>query len=159
MEKSGQGQVGKRANAAIAAAIAVVALAAVAVMVALHFGAGGAAAGGSGGAAAGLRAIVHDGDGATHELPLSEDSETVITTSKGTNVVVVEGGAAFVREADCDGQDCVHQSRINAPGQQIICLPHLLWIEVVAEGGSSGHMDPDAVAGDGDPEGYDVVAR
>lgn len=108
------------------------------------------------GSPGGLRAIVHDGDGGTHELPLSEDAELVVTTSRGTNVVVVEGGAVRVREADCDNLDCVRQGEVDAPGRQVICLPHELWIEVVAEGGESGRMDVNAAAGS---EGFDAVAR
>ena len=93
-------------------------------------------------AAGDLRAVVHDGDGGTRELPLAQDGETAITTSFGTNVVVVEGGAVFVREADCPNHDCVRQGRIDTPGQQVVCLPHQLWIEVVASGdGGTGGLD------------------
>ena len=103
-----------------------------------------------------LRALVHDGDGATRELLLSQDSETVVTTSLGTNVVVVENGAVYVRDADCDNHDCIRQGRIDAPGSQIICLPHKLWIEVVAAGDAPGQMNPDAAA---NAEGIDVTTR
>ena len=105
-----------------------------------------------------LRAIVHDGDGGVHELPLGQDAEIAVTTSLGTNVVVVADGAVRVREADCANQDCVHQGSIAAPGRQIICLPHKLWIEVVAEGGEGASaMDVDSVAGGGDD--LDAIAR
>ena len=105
---------------------------------------------------AALRAIVHDGDGGVAELPLSEDRELTVTASLGSNVVVVSGGAVFVAEADCDNQDCVRQGSLSAPGRQIICLPHKLWIEVVADDGEAGAMDPDSVAGG---ESFDAVAR
>ena len=98
-------------------------------------------------ATGGERAIVHDGDGNTHELSLSEDSTTTVKTSLGTNVVEVRDSAVFVSSADCDNHDCMRQGSIDAPGRQIICLPHQLWIEIVAEGDEGGRMDEAAVDG------------
>jgi len=105
-----------------------------------------------------LKAVVHDGDGGVLELSLSTNSETPVTTSQGMNTIVVKDGAVFVSEADCDNQDCVRQGKLTAPGKQIICLPHRLWVEVVAEGQAAGEMNVDAAAGDGE-DYYDVVAR
>ena len=141
-----------RANVIVGAAVAAVLVVAVVAFALMQ--AGGASDG------AQLTAVVHDGDGGVRELALSADAEVTVTTSLGTNVVVVEGGAVFVREADCDNQDCVHQGKLEGPGHQIICLPHKLWIEVVAEGQQGGSMDTGAVAGDGASEGsLDAVAR
>ncbi len=75
--------------------------------------------------------LVHDGDGATTELPLGDDETYTFTTSKGTNIVVVEDGGVRVDEADCPNQDCVNQGTVNEVGRQIICLPHELWVEIV----------------------------
>lgn len=123
-----------RANIVAGVIVAIVLVAAVA-MIALPRMTGAAAAGD-------LRAVVHDGDGGTRELPLAQNSETAIATSLGTNVVVVESGTVYVREADCPNHDCVHQGRIDTPGQQVVCLPHQLWIEVVASGdGGAGGLD------------------
>ena len=134
-----------KANKIIAAVIALVAIAA---LVALAWPRSG---GGDD-----MRVLVHDGDGEVHELQLDRDSETTITTSLGTNVVVVEGGAVFVRDADCGNHDCIRQGRIDAPGHQIICLPHRLWIEVVGGNDAGGSMNPDAVASAGE---LDVTSR
>lgn len=129
---------GRRANIIVGSVIVVLLIVA---CIALHANAPAAVDGGM------PVALVHDSDGGVHELPLSEDSETTVATSKGKNAVVVEDGMVYVREADCDNQDCVRQGRISAPGQQIICLPHQLWIEVVADGDSVGRMDVNAVPG------------
>ncbi len=75
--------------------------------------------------------LIHDGDGATTELPLDVNDVRTITTSKGTNVVVVEDGTVRVDQADCPNQDCVDQGEISEVGRQIICLPHELWVEIV----------------------------
>ena len=84
-------------------------------------------------------AVVHDGDGGTLELPLDVDATRTVTTSLGSNTVVVEGGQARVSEADCPNHDCIGQGAIDEVGEQIVCLPHKLWVEVVEGGsGSSG---------------------
>ena len=140
-----------KANIVVGVIVGLTLVAAVAVYAVMQMGAGGTT----------MRAVVHDGDGGVRELSLAEDQEQVVTTSLGTNVVVVEDGVVYVREADCDNQDCVHQGKVSAPGKQIICLPHKLWIEVVADGEMpAGEMDVNAVAGgDGKAENLDAVAR
>ena len=95
----------------------------------------------------GAIALVHDGDGAVHELPLDEDTVLEVTTSLGTNTIVVEDGTVRMVEADCPHGDCTRQSPISQPGQQIICLPHELWIEIVASGGDTATGGVDTVAG------------
>lgn len=121
----------------------------VAVLVAVCAGAlllGGGAGAPAQDAASGAVAVVHDGDGNEEVFPLGSDTTSTVTSSYGTNTVVVEGGAVRVTEADCPNHDCIEQGSISAPGEQIVCLPHKLWIEVVAQGAS-------------DQEGFDVVGR
>ena len=104
-----------------------------------------------GGAAASTEnpvAVVHDADGNTYRLPLNQNTTLQVRSSMGTNEITVEGGQVYVSESDCDGHNCMRQGRIDAPGTQLICLPHRLWIEVVTDG-PSGHLNPDVVAGDG----------
>ena len=133
-----------KANMVVGAVVAVVVVAAIAVF-------------------ALLQTMPVGGDGGTLELPLSENVEQTVTTSLGTNVVVVEGGSVYVRDADCDNHDCVRQGKVSSPGRQIICLPHKLWIEIVADGQAGGEMDESAVAdgaqGSGGSEDLDAIAR
>ncbi len=48
----------------------------------------------------------------------------------GSNTVVFENGAVFVRNADCPDGLCVKQGNIARRGQTIVCLPHGLVITV-----------------------------
>lgn len=105
-----------------------------------------------------LVARVHDADGATYGLPLDKDDQLTVTTSLGTNVIVVSGGAAHVAEADCPTGACLHQQPISLPGQQLICLPHQLWVEVVEQGAPDGELDVTAVT-DGSGDNVDLVSR
>lgn len=103
-----------------------------------------------------LVALVHDSNGQTHELPLDSDTTLEVTTSLGSNTVVVEDGAVRVTAADCPNGTCLHEQPVSEPGRQIICLPHKLWIEVVPEGAEGGEMDVSLVEGTDD---VDLVAR
>ena len=75
-------------------------------------------------------AVVKDSDNNEYVLDLSKDSATVVSTELGTNLVVVENGTVRVSEADCPNQDCVNQGAISKAGQQIVCLPHKLTIDI-----------------------------
>lgn len=56
--------------------------------------------------------------------------EVTIRTEKGYNTIRVSHGAIEVAEADCPGQDCVHQGQISDSLLPIVCLPHKLVIEI-----------------------------
>lgn len=63
-------------------------------------------------------------------FPMKEDMETTITTSHGSNTVVIEQGQAYVREADCPDKICAGMPRISQDGEMICCLPHRLFLTV-----------------------------
>ena len=115
-----------------------VAIAVIVAIVAAGLAAWSAFQAGSASDASSLTAIVHDGDGGELELPLGEDTTRVVTTSLGSNTIVVAYGSVHVEEADCANHDCIKQGAIDTPGQQIVCLPHKLWIEVVSAGDAAG---------------------
>ena len=75
-------------------------------------------------------AVVKDSDNNEYVLDLLKDSATVVSTELGTNLVVVENGTVRVSEADCPNHDCVNQGAISKAGQQIVCLPHKLTIDI-----------------------------
>ena len=49
----------------------------------------------------------------------------------GENILVIEGGEAFIKEANCPDKLCVKQGRIKRVGQSLICLPNKVVVEVV----------------------------
>lgn len=120
--------------------VLVVVIAAIAVVAALvlHLQAGSAANGEDADGSVAVARIT-DGEGNVYEMPLNEDATKTVTTSLGTNVIEVRDGSVRVREADCPNQDCVNQSWISSSDQQIVCLPHKLYVNIV--GGSSSGVD------------------
>lgn len=88
--------------------------------------------------------IIQDADGNTFKMPLSQDDVLTVASSAGTNVIEMQAGKVRVSEADCPNQDCVEQGWISNAGQQIVCLPHKLVVNITDEDAASA---------------YDVVGR
>jgi len=75
---------------------------------------------------------------------LSEPQEIQIELDGRTaNVVVIEDGAAYMKEADCPDGLCRRQGAVSRSGQTIVCLPHRLVVEVIGGDG----QEYDAVSG------------
>lgn len=75
---------------------------------------------------------------------LGKNQEIEIRTERGTNVLVIEEGQAYIRDADCPDRCCVRQGRISRWGESLICLPHRVVVEV--EGGDGQDPSVDALA-------------
>ncbi len=65
-------------------------------------------------------------------LPLDEDTELVIETPNGTNILVIKDGNAYMTEADCPDKTCV-KTGVADELRSIVCLPHKVTVSV--EGG------------------------
>lgn len=65
--------------------------------------------------------------------PLNAEVTYAVETSEGTNDVVISGGKVDVVRADCDNQVCVEHDPIASAGEQIVCLPHGMVIEIVED--------------------------
>ena len=57
------------------------------------------------------------------------------------NLLVIEGGEAYMRDADCPDRTCVKSGRVSSGGQTIICLPNRIAVTVVPTSG-----EPDLVS-------------
>ena len=73
------------------------------------------------------------------EYPL--DIDGVFYINNGSNVLVIENGAAYMREANCPDKfsknGCVNTGKISYVGQTIVCLPNKIIVEIVGEGEDS----------------------
>lgn len=74
--------------------------------------------------------------------PLSSTAEYTVETpgtavgadaESGENTVRIKDGEVDVIEANCSNQVCVEHDPIDQPGEQIVCLPHGLVVEVVQD--------------------------
>ncbi len=64
--------------------------------------------------------------------PLSEDAEIIVNTEKGINKVTIRDGEAWVSDADCYEKICVQHRAISKTGEQIVCLPHKVVLEIIS---------------------------
>lgn len=112
----------------------------IAVLVITAFALAAAAAANALGSAVDARtAVIQDADGNTFAMSLSKDDVLTVTSSAGTNVIEVQSGKVRVSEADCPNQDCVDQGWISNAGQQIVCLPHKLVVNITDEDAASAY--------------------
>lgn len=80
------------------------------------------------------------------EYSLEEDGRYLIDGIKnGSNTLVIEGGEAYMKEADCPDKLCVKQGKISRIGDSLICLPHQVIVEVVSKEDRQQSDDVDAV--------------
>ena len=102
----------------------------------------GIAALGFHGGAGGDRLRIYVGESLYREVSLAEDQEIQIQQADGSwNLLVIQQGQAYMKEASCPNQDCVHQSplipgetQLRPLGRWIVCLPNQVSVELVEEG-------------------------
>ena len=68
------------------------------------------------------------------EYDLRKDGEYLL--NGGTNRLVIQGGAAYMAEADCPDETCVHVGKIRYGNQRFVCLPNRITVTVVAKDGA-----------------------
>ena len=71
------------------------------------------------------------------EYPLSEDRIVEIKHDHGVNVLIIEGGKAYMAEASCPDGICVAHRPISRDGESIACRPNTVIITVYATGDDS----------------------
>lgn len=62
---------------------------------------------------------------------LSRDGEYPL--NGGTNILVISGGAAYFKEADCPDKTCVRTGKLTHVGESAVCLPNRLSVTVIGE--------------------------
>ena len=56
--------------------------------------------------------------------------EGVYELNGGTNILRIEGGKAYLTDANCPDHLCVNQGKIDQTGETITCLPNKLTVTV-----------------------------
>ncbi len=81
--------------------------------------------------------------------PLDKDrTETISGANGGTNLLIIEDGAVYLKEASCPDKLCVNQGKISRRGESIICLPNEVIVEINSD--KTQEMEDD---------GFDAVAK
>lgn len=72
----------------------------------------------------------------TAVYPLSVNTEVTITTGENNehiNVLTIKEGKAYISEANCPDGICAETRAAQYVGETIVCLPHKVVVEIVAE--------------------------
>lgn len=89
-----------------------------------------------------LTVIVKNGNASeSFTYSLDEDTRFTFENNGITLTVVIEGGAAYVAESNCDCGICKNTPKISRAGQSIVCAP--AGVALILTGGDA---DADAVA-------------
>lgn len=68
------------------------------------------------------------------QIPLTEEQQILLTSERGTNLLVVKDGEAWIEEADCPDLVCARTRPISKKGETLCCLPHKLVVEICGAG-------------------------
>lgn len=88
----------------------------------------------------GMKVVTQSSDGFYRCDPLDGDASFTVRTTgtaqgddanRGENLVRIHDGSVRVERSNCGNQVCVNHDPVSSAGEQIICLPHGLVIEVV----------------------------
>ena len=80
--------------------------------------------------APGDRVTVTIGGEKVGEYSLDEDRVVEIKSVDGYNILVIESGVAYVKDASCPDGICSSHRPVSRGGESIICLPNEVVIEV-----------------------------
>lgn len=72
---------------------------------------------------------------------LDKDRTVEIKTENGYNILVIEGGRAYIREASCHGGICSSHRPIKYAGEFIICLLNEVVVSIEGEETDDGGLD------------------
>lgn len=81
----------------------------------------------------GLVVVVQNTEGFYEVLPLSSNARIAVEGNRGTNVIEVADNRVRCVESDCSNQVCVQTGWVGSAGEMLVCLPHELTVQVVAD--------------------------
>ena len=78
--------------------------------------------------------------------PLSVNAEYRVPLSDGdVNVICVENGEVYMKEANCRDGLCIHQGKMRNAAKTIVCLPHKLTVSLTGEPIDTQNDDLDVI--------------
>ena len=78
--------------------------------------------------------------------PLAMENTYDIAQEDGSlNVIAVENGAVFMKEANCRDGLCIRQGKMKNGAKTIVCLPHKLVVQLTGDVPPSDNSDLDII--------------
>ncbi len=64
---------------------------------------------------------------------LANNKQVKIIGPLGESIVEIKDNGVRVKDSPCPLKVCMHQGRINKPGQTIVCVPNRMMIRIMGE--------------------------
>lgn len=77
------------------------------------------------------------------EYSLSEDQTITIENNQHLNIVQINNGSVRMLKSNCKNQICVNDGAIDTVGEQIVCLPNRVVVEII---GNESEKEFDAIS-------------
>jgi hypothetical protein len=90
---------------------------------------------------AGVVIIVSNDETYTLSMQEYNGQTFTVTTNRGTNHILIEGGTARMIYSDCPDHDCVHMGAISNTLQSITCLPNRVHVRLEGVGTEGSEVD------------------
>lgn len=74
-----------------------------------------------------------------------EDTYEIRQTDGSVNVIAVEGGAVYMKEANCRDGLCIRQGKMKNGAKTIVCLPHKVVVRLEGDAPPTDHDDLDVI--------------
>ena len=81
----------------------------------------------------GGRAVVIIDGKETASYPLNINTEVKLENNGGYNILVIEDGYAFIKEASCPDKICVNNTKKKFNGETLVCLPNKITVKIASD--------------------------
>ena len=99
----------------------------------------------AGGKAATTVVVTVDGQEVLRRPLAMSDSYEIKQEDGSVNVITVENGAVYMKEANCRDGLCIRQGKMKNAAKTIVCLPHKLVVSLEGDSAPDGQDDLDVI--------------
>lgn len=97
------------------------------------------------GAKASTVVVMLDGKEVLRRPLAMEDTYEIAQEDGSVNVIAVEDGAVYMKEANCRDGLCIRQGKMKNAAKTIVCLPHKLVVQMEGDAPVSDNSDLDII--------------
>ena len=98
-----------------------------------------------GGAAASTIVVTQDGKEVLRRPLAMENTYDIAQADGSLNVIAVENGAVYMKDANCRDGLCIRQGKMRNGAKTIVCLPHKVVVQLTGDAPVSDNSDLDII--------------
>ena len=69
-------------------------------------------------------------------FPINENRKISVNGPLGVTDVVIRDGEVWIKDSPCKNKICIKMGKIKRPGEQVICVPNRVVVEIIGKGGN-----------------------